>query len=171
MVRHRVVVTFLLGLWLPLVPLSAQAGDAERPNSISVLGGGQIKIAQYSTYLKLGVVYARWLADSSWLDLGTTVLVHRETDWALNGGVRWKFSQSATGVRAFVRTVLEIAVLRRDMGSRFVVGVRGGGGVGYYSSPDFGATVEASICLGPAFGDGVHVASSLDILLGIEFPF
>ena len=150
---------------------STESQDETRPNCIAVLAGAQIQITEYDTFLKLGAGYQRFLSGRLWLDLSSTVLVLRYTNWALDGGVRWKFGQTKGGVRAFVRVGGELAVLAQELATQFVIAARAGGGAGYYSSPGFGMTLEASIALGPAFGDGARFASEVDILLAAEFPF
>jgi hypothetical protein len=132
--------------------------------------GGQIEIAEYRSGFQLAGGYQRYLKSIMWLDLASSVVVHRNTNWALDGGVRWKFARSKSGVEAYVRTLLEFAVFAESQ-AQYFFGARFGGGAAYYSSPGFGASMEATISVGPAFGAGSKVASSLELLLGVEFPF
>jgi hypothetical protein len=148
------------------------ADDLERPHCVFVLGGGQIAIRSYRSFLKLGGGYAHYLSGRMWLDAASMVLVHRYTNFTLNGGLRWKFGRTESGVRAFLRTSLEFAVLAQEVGStRYALGLRGGGGAGFYPSAGFGLTLEGSVVIGPAFGDGTHFAGAVDILVGTEFAF
>jgi hypothetical protein len=144
----------------------------ERPNSVFILLGGQIQVREYRSFLKIGGGYCRLLGGSTWLDLSSTVLVHRNTNFTLGGGLRWKFLSPRAPVRPFVRTSLEFAVLREDDWIRYVLGLRGGGGVGFYPTQALGLTLEGSVVFGPAFsGGGTHLAAAVDILLGTEFSF
>ena len=146
---------------------------AQEPNhhQLSLQAGAQIKINAYRTGFKLAGYYSYWLKSVMWLDLGGGVVVHKDTDLTFNGGIRWKFRTPADSVRPFVRTSVELGALLEDH-NKFVFAFRGGGGATYYSSPRFGASVEASISAGPAFGDGnVFFASSLDLMFAVEFLF
>jgi hypothetical protein len=159
-----------------LAPLAGRAEEppAEEPpggtNIVFVQLGGQIEVARYRSGFQLAGGYQRFLKSIMWLDLATSVVVHRNTNWALDGGVRWKFARSKSGVEAYLRTLLEFAVFAESQ-TQFVLGARVGGGAAYYSSPGFGASLEATISVGPAFGGDSGVASSLELLAGVEFPF
>ena len=160
-----------------LVPASGWAGeklplhdDALNPNVVSIQTGGRIAINRYRTGLMLGAGYARWLRGIMFLDAATSVIVHRNTNFALDVGVKWKWAPSKSKVRPYIRTLLEFVVIAESQ-TQYVIAARVGGGAAYYSSPGFGATLEASISIGPAFGAGSAVASSLDIMAGVEFPF
>jgi hypothetical protein len=161
--------TIALVLWVVSSPAVAQ--DAQRPNAFALTVGGQIDFAEYKTGMMLGGSYARWLGGITWLDLGSSVIVHKESNIAVDAGVRWKFAATASKVRAFLRAQAEVAILLQKQATRVAVGARGGGGAGYYWTPGFGATLEAGAVIGPAFGGGVHFAGALDILLGFEFVF
>jgi hypothetical protein len=139
---------------------------------MSLQVGAQVKIREYRTGLKLAGFYSYWLKDYLWLDMGGGVVVHAETDVTFNGGVRWKFGRAGRGARAFVRTSVEFAALLEGE-NRFGFALRGGGGIGWFSSPGFGMTAEASLAMGPAFGgrDDVSFAMGLDLMLGIELLF
>lgn len=163
------IVPAALGLALCAAPAAAQ--DAERPNAFALTVGGQIDFAQYKTGMKLGGSYARWLSGITWLDLGGSVIVLKESNIGIDAGVRWKFAPTKSKVRAFLRAQAEVAILLQKESTRVAVGVRGGGGGGYYWTPGFGLTLEGSAVIGPAFGDGVHFSGALDILLGFEFVF
>jgi hypothetical protein len=153
-----------------LAPTVATAQEINN-HQLSLQLGAQIKINAYRTGFKLAGYYSYWLKSIMWLDLGGGVVVHKDTDITFNGGIRWKFRTPADNVRPFVRTSVELGALQEDY-NKFVFAFRGGGGATYYSSPGFGASVEASISAGPAFGNGeVFFASSLDIMLGVEFLF
>lgn len=160
----------LLLLSRPVAAETRPAAAAEpNPNSIWVWAGGQASISEYKSWLKIGAGYARWMAGLTWLELGATALVHVDTNIGLLGGVRWKFGGQSS-VRGFVRTDLEIAFLRQAS-THVAIAPRVGGGVAYYSSPGFGLGFEGGFALGPSFGDGVHLASAVDILIGADFAF
>lgn len=176
------LLTLAAPLALSLEPAEARADEPTpgpigeliepRRHAMSLQVGAQIKIHDYRTGLKLAGYYSYWLKNYLWLDLGGGVVVHKETDVTFNGGVRWKFGRSGRGARAFVRTSVELAALLED-DNKFAVALRGGGGAGWFSSSTFGATAEASVAMGPAFGgrDGVSFAMAVDIMLGVEFLF
>jgi hypothetical protein len=141
------------------------------PDAIWLSLGGQAAIASYSSFLKLGIGYQRWLKSRLWLDLGLTALVQADTNVGLLGGVRWWFGRGP-GARPFVRAHLEAALLHdRTAGTGFALTPRGGGGIGYFPSAGFGLIVEANVGLGMAFADGVHLSAAVDILVGAEFRF
>jgi len=150
-----------------MVPATALGDSAQL---VSIHAGGQIGIEQYRSAFKLAGVYGYRLGGAAWLDGGLGVLVLRETNLTLDGGVCWRFGMTRSGVRAFVRTDLELGFLFSSR-TKVVLAPRVGGGAAYYSTPGWGATLEANLSIGPAFGDGVHVAAALDIMLGVEFPF
>lgn len=167
----------LAGMWLVLLApglgwAAERDGfdDALKPNAVSVQVGGQVEINRYRNGVIIGGGYARWLGGIIWLDLVTTILVHRETNFALDAGLKWKWAPRRSKVRPYLRTALEIAVLAEST-TEYVIGARVGGGAVYYSSPGFGATLESTISVGPSFGGGAAVASSLEILVGVELPF
>jgi hypothetical protein len=159
----------VVALLLLLLPLSAHATDEAMPNTVFAQIGGQIEIREYKSWLKLTAGYARWITGPLWLELGASALVHKESNLGVLGGLRWKFGAAST-VRGFLRTDLEVALLLEPP-TRVAVAPRVGGGVGYHSSPGFGATLEAGLALGPVFGGGVHFGSALDLLFGVEFLF
>lgn len=151
-------------------PAESGSTDELNPNAVSILVGGQIDINRYRSGFMLGGGYARWLKGILWLDLASTVLVHRNTNFALDAGIKLKWPLGRSRVRPYVRVLAEIAVLAESTTS-YVIGVRGGGGAAYYSSPGFGAFLEGMISVGPSFGGGFEVASSLELFAGVEFPF
>jgi hypothetical protein len=173
----RSLTSGVLLLLLLLTPRAGLAGkkdepyfnDELNPNAVTVVGGGQIEINRYRNGFIIGGGYARWLQGILWLDLGTTVVIHRNTNFALDGGIRLKWALKSK-VRPYIRALLEFAVLAEPT-TEYVIGARVGGGATYYSSPGFGAFLESTISLGPSFGGESAVASSLELMLGIEFPF
>jgi hypothetical protein len=154
---------------LLVVSSTAAASDLDRRHCVSAVIGGQIGFAEYKAWLKIGAGYAYRVANLTWLDLGSTVLAHRETNFTVDLGVRWKFRDNPVGVRPFLRTGLQIGMLFEGP-TRGVLGARVGGGAGYYSSPGFGMTLEVGGVMGPSFGAGLRFAAAMDILLGFEFP-
>ena len=154
----------------PDVPAQSGSVDELNPNAVTILAGGQIDINRYRSGFMLGGGYARWLKGILWLDLASTVLVHRNTNFALDAGIKLRWPPTKSGVRPYVRVLAEIAVLAESTTS-YAIGVRGGGGATYYSSPGFGAFLEGTISVGPSFGGGFAVASSLELFGGVEFPF
>lgn len=141
------------------------------PNAIWLALGGQAAVESYSSFLKFGIGYERWLKNRLWLDLGLTALVQADTNVGFLGGVRWWFGHSP-GARPFVRAHLEAAILHdRTAGTGFALTPRGGGGIGYFPSAGFGLIVEANVGLGVALAGGVHLAAAIDILVGSEFRF
>jgi len=156
----------------PAEEKGAESGSVDElnPNAVSVLVGGQVEIHRYRSGFMLGGGYARWLKGILWLDLATTVIVHRNTNFALDAGIKLRWPPTKSKVRPYVRVLAELAVLAEST-TAFVLGVRAGGGATYYSSPGFGAFIEGTISVGPSFGGGVAVASSLELLAGVEFPF
>jgi hypothetical protein len=141
-----------------------------RPNALTVQLGGQIRIAQYRSFLKLAATYARWLTGDLWLDFGAGVTVEREANISINGGVRWVYVNNAPGVRAYLRGDLEMTFFLYAQ-TRLVIGVRGAAGVGWFFSPTFGLTAEGGLAFGPAVGGGVDMAAAVDLLIGAAFLF
>jgi hypothetical protein len=158
----------------PKRPVSATPIDSPEPvlNAIAVTLGGQAGISSYNSFLKIGVGYGRWLAKRLWLDVGLATTVQASVNAGLCGGVRWWFCKTP-GACPFVRAFLEMAILHdSETGANaFTLTPRGGGGIGWFSSPGFGITIEANTGLGIAFGGGVHLAAAVDILVGVEFRF
>jgi hypothetical protein len=155
-------------------PVSATPVESHEPepNAIAITLGGQAGINAYNSFLKVGVGYERWLKKLLWLDVGLTTTVQSSVNAGLCGGVRWWFCR-APGACPFVRAFLELAVLHDSEKGANAVALtpRGGGGIGWFSSPGFGITIEANTGLGIAFGGGVHLAAAVDILVGVEFRF
>lgn len=163
-------------LLLPRPTLAAEQeqegfSDEANPNAVVIQLGGQIEINRYRSGFQLNGAYNRWLGGLLWLDLASSVLVHKNTNWALDGGIKLKWPPTKSRVRPYLRGDLEIAILREEVDTEYVIGARFGGGATYYSSPGFGASLEANISLGPSFGGGTHLASSLELFAGVEFPF
>lgn len=169
-VSLRLIGSLILASSLLAAPTEGRAEEEPHRHQLSLQAGAQIKIQSYRTGFKLAGYYSYWLKSVMWLDLGGGVVVHKDTDLTFNGGIRWKFRSPTDNVRPFVRTSVELGALLENA-NRFVFGFRGGGGATYYSSPTFGASVEASVSAGPAFGDGIQFASSVDIMLAVEFLF
>jgi hypothetical protein len=142
------------------------AADGEKTHAIIFLIGGVYGITEYSSFLKLGGGYNLHLKEKLWLDLASTVLVQKETNFFVDAGVRWRFGQPS-GWRWFLHVDLELGGLF-EVTNRFVIAGKVGGGAGYYSSPSWGFTLGSSAAIGPSFGGGVHFASAIDFMLGIE---
>jgi hypothetical protein len=166
--RRHVKCWLVIGALL-LCSSIASASEQDRRHCISGVIGGQIGFAEYKSWLKVGAGYAYRIANLTWLDVGSTVLAHKETNFTIDAGVRWKFRDNPVGVRPFLRTGLQIAMLFEGP-TRGVIGARVGGGAGYFASPGFGMTLEAGAVMGPSFGAGLHFAAGMDLLLGFEFP-
>jgi len=177
--RARSALGFLLALlFLPLAAAAADkaptSGDpataGEKTHTLIFIVGGQIGFLDtYNSFLKLGVGYDLHLKDRLFLDFAAAALLCRDTNFLLDGGVRWKFGQPM-GWRGFLHLDLEFGLLTEP--TREVIAGRVGGGVGYYSSPSWGFTLGGSFAMGPVFGDGnIRFGVTVDVLLGIEVLF
>jgi len=146
------------------------AADGEKTHTLIFLVGGQIGFNDtYASFLKLGAGYNLHLKDRLFLDFAAAALLCRDTNFLLDGGVRWKFGQPA-GWRGFLHLDLEFGLL--TVPTREAIAGRVGGGVGYYSTPSWGFTLGGSFAMGPVFGDGnVRFGVTVDVLLGVEVLF
>lgn len=171
--RRRVLVLVLTSPLLQLLAPAAVKAEHIEPHNhqLSLQAGAQLRIKSYRHGFKLAGFYSYYLKNKMWLDLGGGVIVHKDTDVLFNGGLRWKFRDASANVRPFVRVSAELGALLEDY-NKFVIGIRGGGGAAYYSSPTFGASAEASVVVGPAFGEGgPYFAMALDLMLAVVFLF
>jgi len=166
--RAAVLATLLL-----LLPVG-RAGAAEEPSHcVAVQVGAQIGIKEYRTFLKLGAAYAKHITRGLWFDLAGGALPAEDTNLLVDVGLRWRFAEVVRRVTPYVRASLASGHMFQD-GYRASVGLRGGGGIAYYSlSKTVGATAEINGVVGPAFGgnSGVGVAAAIDILVGLEVQF
>jgi hypothetical protein len=169
---RRAAVLALAAL-LPLLPARRGEGAEEVGHCVAVQIGAQIGINEYRSFLKLGAAYAKHITRGLWFDLAAAALPAEDTNLLVDLGFRWRFNEVIRRVRPYVRASIASGHMFQDR-YRASVGLRGGGGIAYYSlSQTVGATAEINGVVGPAFGgnSGVGIAAAIDILVGLEVQF
>jgi hypothetical protein len=172
---RRAAVLALAAL-LPLLSPRSSAGAeeaSEHSHCVAAQIGAQIGINEYRSFLKLGAAYAKHITRGLWFDLAAAALPAEDTNLLVDLGFRWRFNEVIRRVRPYVRASIASGHMFQDR-YRASVGLRGGGGIAYYSlSQTVGATAEINGVVGPAFGgnSGVGVAAAIDILVGLEVQF